>query len=309
MKFFFLIVLIFLVVLVSGCTQPIEPKPTPEPVPLPKTCSMEGEAVSEELTCCDGLVEIWDGNEYIICGRSIDAACHMVNTCNTSTDCKYSVGSDSCLNPEFIAACDIENELKGLLVVSDSISLPIELKCSCVENKCNRLDYPIFQLEQDTYFPVTFLVSDLQKTGQTFLVEKDSILKSVTVYVSYSLGEIAYLNIYQLEEDKKSDPEDGTLIYSTEIDLFDAPRGEFLTIELDEEIELEENKYVGFVISVPDKTSEIGVGKISYQNLFSGGTGWYFTRKIGGNGEIIDPNFSWNQQGDELAFIIVLRER
>lgn len=169
----------------------------------------------------------------------------------------------------------------------------------------NNRELIISQEQQDTYFPVKYLVSDFQKVGQSFFIDEDTKLEKIFLFVHYTVGEKATLKFYELDN-RTNNPEEGTLLHEQDIDFFDAPIVDFMEIRLFEPLELKKDTYYSFVISNSNKNNEIGIGKISYKNVFDNGRAWYFTRKIGGNGKIIDSNFSWDQRNDDLTFKLAL---
>lgn len=165
------------------------------------------------------------------------------------------------------------------------------------------------QEQRDTAFPVRVDPStkQFQQIAQTFTVQEDNLsLIAISPYVSYAVGETALLSVFELDDPKS--PTGGTALVTIPLDLTDIKRTSFNRFSVGEPIPLQKGQLYSFVIYLEEEKSEIGIGKISYQDVYSYGKAWYFSKLIGGNGAVLDTNHDWRTSQDDLTFKIILSE-
>lgn len=208
---------------------------------------------------------------------------------NTSSSClkyTYNDSSNECLSQPIIPCCGNSTCETGE-------------KSSCIKD----CQVTFEQTQKDTSYPVKFNTyrNDFQKVAQTFVpTENDLNLTSVEPYIDFSLGEKAFFTMYELDDPQK--PTSGKLLKNVELNIADLPRQNYYLIKIDPAIPVSKDKTYSFVIEVQSKTSELGIGKISYQDLFKDGKAYYYFSLVGGNGEILEEKFDWRYDKDDLTF-------
>jgi uncharacterized membrane protein len=163
--------------------------------------------------------------------------------------------------------------------------------------------FTVAQEEQDTYFPVKFFpyTGDCQAVAQTFSPPRGGMfLTDLSLFIHYSIGDVAFLDLYEVEG--RRHPEAGDRLASERINLFSAPRTDWTTVRFERPVRMKAARRYAFVIRVRRLGTEVGVGRISFQDLYPKGEAWYYTRPVGGNGEILANRHVWQYEHDDLAF-------
>jgi len=88
------------------------------------------------------------------------------------------------------------------------------------------------------------------------------------------------------------------LVAFGKIDASKIVKEQVFDVILDKPVQLETNREYALVISVNDNSTQTAIA-FSESDIFSNGKMHKFTRVVGGNGEIIDNNHSWQPENSQ----------
>lgn len=180
---------------------------------------------------------------------------------------------------------------------------PVRLTGGDVAEPATVTSGSIVQDQWDSHIPVRHdqYSEQFQKVAQTFTPpEGAESWTRLDLFVGYAIGTRAFVHI--VEVPNRRDFVSARVLRTVRMDLFEAKRGTFYSLAIDPPIPLEAGTTYGFLVEVNRTSDELGIGLISTQDVYDGGEAWYFTRQIGGNGEIISNQHAWQYQHNELTF-------
>ncbi len=175
------------------------------------------------------------------------------------------------------------------------------------------LDRALEQLEKnvdstlqkvDNYLPVQYntFSSQYQKVAQTFRAAQTQKVYSFVMTPSFGTGNDLKITLRKWSINQPF--ETGELVFEKHVSLsFVKPEKEFfIALDMNVPVELVGNQTYVLVIEPNDKTTQTGVG-FSDANPDETGDFYTFTRLVGGNGEILDSQHTWQlKSGSDMVF-------
>lgn len=158
------------------------------------------------------------------------------------------------------------------------------------------------------YFPVQYMTNSkqIQKVAQTFTLDEDKIIESVELKASFGVGDNIKLSIY--EAGNVSDLTKGTLVGSGLFPATDIVKEIPFKVILDKPVQIKANKEYSIVIEPSDNLTQTAIA-FSERDILDNGKMYKYTRLIGGNGEIIDEQHSWQPiNNQDLLYSLVSGE-
>lgn len=140
------------------------------------------------------------------------------------------------------------------------------------------------------YLPVKYFFTGYQKAAQVFTLDSPKNVSGIRLQASYGVG-IATVALYEVDSDPDILDASPPLVqkqFSGQMVIKEKP----FDVIFPNPVVLESDKKYALIISVNDKNSEINVG-FAEADTQKNGMMYIFSRLIGGNGEILDPKFSW----------------
>ncbi|OGM25455.1 hypothetical protein A2715_05400 [Candidatus Woesebacteria bacterium RIFCSPHIGHO2_01_FULL_39_32] len=175
--------------------------------------------------------------------------------------------------------------------LSEEIS-SLESQISEYIKKINELENPPYFTN---YLPVKFVFDKSQKMGQSFHQEENKRISSIQFKGSFGIGNSLILNIYELNDPKTV--ELTNMLAAGKFPAADIAKESLFIFPLDRSVQLMGGKDYFITVESEDTLTQAGLA-FAEQNIVDDGKMFVFTRTIGGNGEIIDSNHSWQPRNN-----------
>ena len=142
------------------------------------------------------------------------------------------------------------------------------------------------------YFPIQWLSysNQYQKVAQSFTLDKSLTTQKIKLKASFAVGSLITLGIF--ESGNVEDFIDGKLVSSGSIQAQKIVKEEVFEILLDKPAQLDAFKNYVFVVWVEDANTQTAIA-FSEANIIENGIMFTYTRLIGGNGEILNDDHTW----------------
>jgi hypothetical protein len=140
------------------------------------------------------------------------------------------------------------------------------------------------------YFPVQYRFERYQKVGQSFRVVSPQTISGIVLKASYGVGNDIYVNLYQLDEFLQVNS--SSPIATGEYKATDIVKEKDFEVDFNAPVTLESGVNYGFVVETRDKMTQTAIA-FAEADINETGRMYKYTRLIGGNGEILDSEHSW----------------
>lgn len=148
---------------------------------------------------------------------------------------------------------------------------------------------------ETNHYPVKYILDQSQEVAQSFQVESTATISGIRVTPAYGVGSRINLSLYELVN--SDNLRAGTLIANSFIDPDLIHDGQPYDIAFESETLYPDTDYV-FILDADDNKSETMI-KIAYADIDPSGKMFVYSRLIGGNGNILDSNHSWQPKNDQ----------
>ena len=195
---------------------------------------------------------------------------------------------------EEIKTKDTENS--GLKVEIGSLGAQVEEYVK----KVNEIENPPYFTN---YLPVKYLFEKPQKLGQSFHQSGDLKLGSIRFKGSFGVGGDVVLRVYELNDPKTVDLTNP--VAEGTFPAGDIVKEKSFDVGLNTSVTLVTDKDYFFSLEPVSKDTQAGIA-FAEKNIVDGGKMYIYTRMIGGNGEIVDPNHSWQSKNNyDVVFTLL----
>jgi regulator of replication initiation timing len=163
------------------------------------------------------------------------------------------------------------------------------------------------ELENPPYFtnylPVQYRFGKPQKIGQTFTVTKNTNVAKIALKGSYGVGGNIIISIYEFPG-----PQNIKLAAAIAKGFFPATeivKGKEFEVTLAKPANLVPGQEY-FLVAEPEGTKTQAGIAFAEKDIYPDGKMYEFTRMIGGNGEILDTNHSWQPKNSyDVVFTLI----
>lgn len=153
------------------------------------------------------------------------------------------------------------------------------------------------------YLPVKFRFGRSQKAGQMFLQEKPQTISTVILQGSYGVGGSIIVSIFEIPD--VNNIGDGISLTTSKFPVDRIKKTQKFEMLFDKAVDLEGGKSYLLTVESENDTTDAGVA-FAEADIVSNGRMYIYSRLIGGNGEIIDEEHSW-QPKDNFDLIYTLK--
>lgn len=146
------------------------------------------------------------------------------------------------------------------------------------------------------YLPVKYLNTDYQKAAQVFQLTSSQNVSGIRLQSSYGTGNLT-LSLYEVSPGSPQ-IESSTLLTQKQFPGTLVVKEKQFDVLFNSPLVLEAGRSYALVLEADDQKSEIDIS-FTEADTNDAGEMYIFSRTIGGNGEILDPNFSWQPRHDQ----------
>ena len=168
--------------------------------------------------------------------------------------------------------------------------------------KLNELENPPYFTN---YYPVKYLFNMPQMLGQSFILDEDITVNGLELIGSYGVGDKVTVTLYKL--DKEPFHLNDKVVQGS-YNAQDIVKEKSFSVPFGKKVELEANIDYIFILEATNAQTQAGIA-FAEADIEENGKMWSYTRLIGGNGEILDTNHSWQPRNShDVIYKFIVNE-